>query len=159
MAYQCLLQKYVKHLIGLPRNVRALAERKGPFTSDPKPEELVVEDNSKTDEAEDKRQVGGWVRARLMRAKASESDKTPWNPKRHLTRYQMDHLRTLHSLYPNDWTKKKLATQFGISQTAVYRILHSKFVPSPEVAARQDTRARAAKQKRRFSKSNKLNTK
>ena len=150
MAYQCLLQKYVKHLIRLPRNVKTLAERKAPFISHPDFE--FEEDNSETDKRADK----GWVRAKKGE---SESEKTPWNPQKRLTRYQMDHLRALYTQYPEDWTKQKLAKQFGISVTAVCRILRSKFVPSPEVAAKQDERAKAAKQKRQELLHRKLNIK
>lgn len=74
---------------------------------------------------------------------------TPWNPVKRLTRYQMDHLRSLYNQFPELWTKKKLAEQFGISVDATRKILHSKWVPSPEVAEKQDREAKEKKLQRR----------
>ena len=59
----------------------------------------------------------------------------------------MDHLKTLHNEYK--WDLKKLQTKFGISHSAVLRILRSKFEPTDEVRQRQDKKAMEMKQERR----------
>eukprot|EP00731_Ephydatia_muelleri_P016369 Em0009g793a len=64
----------------------------------------------------------------------------------------MEHLKTLHSEQPDTWTVPKLATGFGISTSAVTRILRSKFEPSAETKERQD----ASALKRRAERGQKL---
>lgn len=66
-----------------------------------------------------------------------------------LTHEQMDHLRNLKQMQPEEWTNQKLATKFGISIQSVIRILKSKFDASPEIRARQDTKALQQRDKRR----------
>jgi len=61
----------------------------------------------------------------------------------------MDHLRTLREEQPDVWPTPKLATTFGISVSAVTRILRSKFEPLPEVLQRQDAKALQQKEERR----------
>lgn len=53
----------------------------------------------------------------------------------------MEHLKTLHKEFPDQWNTTKLQNYFGISHSAVKRILRSKFEPSQEVIARQDNKA------------------
>lgn len=64
-----------------------------------------------------------------------------WKPMKRLSRDQMDHLKTLHSGQPETWTVTKLAEGFGISTSAVTRILRSTFEPSEETRLRQDASA------------------
>ena len=64
-----------------------------------------------------------------------------WRPAKRLTHDQMDHLRNLRQMQPEEWTNKKLSEKFGISVPSVARILKSKFEASPEVRARQDAKA------------------
>lgn len=52
-------------------------------------------------------------------------------------------------MQPEEWTNQKLATKFGISLQSVIRILKSKFDASPEIRARQDTKALQQRDKRR----------
>ena len=52
-------------------------------------------------------------------------------------------------MQPEEWTNQKLATKFGISIQSVIRILKSKFDASPEIRARQDTKALQQRDKRR----------
>ena len=66
-----------------------------------------------------------------------------------LTRSQMDHLRTLHRDFPEEWTVEKLQVRFGVSFSAVKRILRSKFEPSEEVKQRQDQQVMKQCEKRR----------
>ncbi len=61
----------------------------------------------------------------------------------------MDYLRTLKQNYPEGWSVSKLASQFGISPSAVVRILKSKWEPSPEVQEKQDSRALELREQRR----------
>lgn len=72
-----------------------------------------------------------------------------WRPKKRLTHHEMDHLRTLREEQPDVWPIPKLATTFGISVSAVTRILRSKFEPLPEVLQRQDAKALQQKEERR----------
>ena len=72
-----------------------------------------------------------------------------WRPKKRLTRYEMDHLRTLKQQDPEIWTVSKLSQSFGISVSSVVRILKSKFEPLPEVQERQDARALQQREERR----------
>ena len=50
----------------------------------------------------------------------------------------MEHLRTLHKEFPGHWTIDKLGCHFGISYSAVKRILRSKFEPTEDITNRQD---------------------
>ncbi len=61
----------------------------------------------------------------------------------------MDYLRTLKQDYPEEWDVKKLASQFGVSSSAVMRILKSRWEPSPEVEEKQDKKAMELKEQRR----------
>lgn len=72
-----------------------------------------------------------------------------WQPVKRLTHEQIDHLRNLKQMQPEEWTNQKLAAMFGISIPSVIRILKSKFDAPPEVRARQDTKARRQRDERR----------
>ena len=73
----------------------------------------------------------------------------PWRPLKRLTRYEMNHLRSLRELQPEEWTDVKLATRFGVSQSAVHRILRSKFDPGSEVEERQERKVLEQRQRRK----------
>ena len=66
-----------------------------------------------------------------------------------LTHEQMDHLRNLKQMKLEEWTNQKLASKFGISVPSVIRILKSKFDATPEMRARQDTKALQQRDRRR----------
>ena len=72
-----------------------------------------------------------------------------WNPKKRLTRYQIDYLRTLRSESPELWTLRRLSKYFGISYISVVKILKSKFEPNEEVVERQDARANKLRELRK----------
>lgn len=61
----------------------------------------------------------------------------------------MDYLRTLKQEQPEEWTISKLSTSFGVSTSAVLRILKSKWDPPPSVKERQDKRAIDVREERR----------
>ena len=71
-----------------------------------------------------------------------------WRPRKRLSWYQIDHLKTLHQELPRENSIKQLADKFGISYQAVRRILKSKFEPSPEVQDRQDWQAMKQRKER-----------
>ena len=71
-----------------------------------------------------------------------------WRPKKRLSWYQIEHLKTLHRELPKENSIEQLADKFGISYHAVRRILKSKFEPSPDVQERQDRQAMRQKQER-----------
>ena len=73
----------------------------------------------------------------------------PWRPLKRLTRSEMSHMRSLRELQPEEWTAAKLSKTFGVSVSAVRRILRSKFDPSEEVGERQEKRAQEQRLKRR----------
>lgn len=72
-----------------------------------------------------------------------------WKPNKRLSWHQMEHLKTLKRMRPEEWPRAKLAQSFGISIPAVSRILRSKFEPSEETKERQDKRAKEQNVKRR----------
>lgn len=72
-----------------------------------------------------------------------------WRPMKRLTHDQMDHLRHLGQMQPDEWTNEKLAETFGISVSSVVRILKSKFEAPANVRARQDAKARRQRDERR----------
>lgn len=78
-----------------------------------------------------------------------DQEATRWSPKKKLTRYQMDYLRTLRSESPELWTLRRLSKYFGISYISVVKILKSKFQPSEEVVERQDARASKLREQRK----------
>ena len=86
-----------------------------------------------------------WKELRQKRRMGHEK----WQPTKRLTWYQIDHLKTLRTTQPDEWTLKKLADAFGISISAVTRILKSKFVPSDNIKERQDAAAAEQTRKRR----------
>lgn len=64
----------------------------------------------------------------------------------------MDHLKTLHN--EHKWDIKKLQLHFGISYTAVRKILRSKFEPTEEIRKRQDQRALELRNERKKNLTN-----
>jgi Zn-dependent peptidase ImmA (M78 family) len=72
-----------------------------------------------------------------------------WQPAKRLTWHQIEHLKTLRRTQPDVWTVKKLADAFGVSLSAVCRILKSRFEPSDEIKERQDTAAKEQTRKRK----------
>ena len=52
--------------------------------------------------------------------------RSKWTPEKRLFRHEIDHLRELKKSKPEEWTNLKLAKRFGISYSAVRRILRSK---------------------------------
>ena len=73
----------------------------------------------------------------------------PWRPLKKLTREEMDQMKGLKQLQPDEWTNSKLAKRFGVSSSAVKRILRSKFDPEPQVEERQERRVLQLREERR----------
>ena len=73
-----------------------------------------------------------------------------WRPKKRLTRSEMEHLKHLHSVLPDENSISQLASKFNISAHSVTRILSSKFEPSPAIRERQDKRALEQKEQRKL---------
>ncbi|CAG8599107.1 7296_t:CDS:2 [Paraglomus occultum] len=63
----------------------------------------------------------GWLKHRLAVKEKIEFEK--WNPKKKLSSEQMNQIQNLHQQHPDHFTVPNLATEFGISQEAVRRIL------------------------------------
>lgn len=73
----------------------------------------------------------------------------PWRPLKRLSRWEMNHMRYLRETQPDEWTHDKLTKMFGVSSSAVKRILRSKFDPSAEVEERQEKKAQQQRLKRK----------
>ncbi|KAI8051445.1 hypothetical protein BDF22DRAFT_690750 [Syncephalis plumigaleata] len=80
-------------------------------------------------------ELSGWKR-RLEEDKMTKFG--PWRPEKRVARSTMEQMRMLNQQFPDKYDIKALSAQFNISFEAVRRILHSKFVPTPEVAERQE---------------------
>ena len=87
-----------------------------------------------------------------------EPQQQRWSPRKKLTRYQMDYLRTLRSGSPELWTLRRLSKYFGISYISVVKILKSKFHPSEQIAERQDERAITLRKQRKQLLKQKMST-
>lgn len=61
-------------------------------------------------------------------------------PERKLTWDAMEEIRHLKREQPEEWTVERLAQGFSVSTDVILRVLRSKFVPSPERKAKQDTK-------------------
>lgn len=61
-------------------------------------------------------------------------------PERKLTWGAMEEIRHLKREQPEEWTVERLAQGFSVSTDVILRVLRSKFVPSPERKAKQDTK-------------------
>ncbi|CAL9702957.1 unnamed protein product [Knipowitschia caucasica] len=60
-------------------------------------------------------------------------------PERKLTWQAIDEIRYLKQEQPEEWTVARLAEGFSVSEDVILRILRSKFIPSSERKAKQDT--------------------
>lgn len=61
----------------------------------------------------------------------------------------MNHMRSLKELQPEEWTNGRLARVFGVSSSAVKRILRSRFEPSWEVEERQERKVEEQRKRRK----------
>ena len=73
----------------------------------------------------------------------------PWRPLKRLSRREMNHMRELKELQPEEWSNERLGRVFGVSGSAVRRILKSRFEPSSEVEERQERRVEEQRRGRR----------
>jgi hypothetical protein len=84
------------------------------------------------------------------KVKVEEEKKTPWRPKKIISREAQDGLRVLHSSDPEKWNRKALAETFRISPNSVRRILSSKWKPTGKTIGRQNRRAMEREQQHRI---------
>ncbi|KAI7849818.1 hypothetical protein BDC45DRAFT_447984 [Circinella umbellata] len=68
----------------------------------------------------------------------SNEQQSKWQPKKRLSRIAMNQLRDLYAMSPEHYDIPALSEKFTISQEAVRRILKSKFIPTHEIAQRQE---------------------
>uniref|UniRef100_A0A8C6U114 Neugrin n=1 Tax=Neogobius melanostomus TaxID=47308 RepID=A0A8C6U114_9GOBI len=64
-------------------------------------------------------------------------------PERKLTWDAMQEIRHLKQEQPEEWTIERLAEGFSVSKDTILRVLRSKFAPSSERQAKQDTKVMA----------------
>ncbi|XP_029362441.1 neugrin [Echeneis naucrates] len=67
----------------------------------------------------------------------------PGAPHRKLTWDAIEQIRCLKQENPEEWTVERLAQGFSVAPDVILRILRSKFVPTPERKAKQDTKVMA----------------
>lgn len=67
----------------------------------------------------------------------------PGPPERKLTWDAMEKIRYLKQEQPEEWTVERLAEGFSVSKDVIFRVLRSKFTPSLERKAKQDTKVMA----------------
>ncbi|XP_033825259.1 neugrin [Periophthalmus magnuspinnatus] len=75
------------------------------------------------------------VKYHILRRKMTPSGP----PERKLTWEAIEEIRYLKQEQPEEWTVDRLAEGFSVSKDTILRVLRSKFVPSPERKAKQDT--------------------
>ncbi|XP_042329079.1 neugrin [Sceloporus undulatus] len=94
-------------------------------------------------------------RRRLQKAMEAECG-APLQRPRSLSRQAMEQMRFLGREGPSsseEWPLWRLARGFGVSRQDALRVLRSRFVPSPERAAKQDASAARAQTPRRLGSS------
>nr|XP_002732867.1 PREDICTED: neugrin-like [Saccoglossus kowalevskii] len=74
----------------------------------------------------------------MIRARATQELSKGFKEVRVLSRDAMKQLRYLSQEHPDEWTVKRLAKSFDVSEIAVIRILKSKYVPNVRRARKQD---------------------
>lgn len=67
----------------------------------------------------------------------------PGPPERKLTWDAMEKIRYLKQEQPEEWTVERLAEGFSVSKDVIFRVLRSKFAPSLERKAKQDSKVMA----------------
>lgn len=67
----------------------------------------------------------------------------PGAPQRKLTWDAIEQIRFLKQEQPEEWTVERLAEGFSVTSDVILRVLRSKFVPPPEIKAKQDTKVMA----------------
>ncbi|XP_064156065.1 neugrin [Anguilla rostrata] len=105
---------------------------KDPFIDDPDMAE--VEDRLRAlERAEKRRQVA--MKFQRVRKQLGP----PGPPERKLSWDAMEQIRYLKQELPEEWTVARLAEGFAVSTEVIHRVLRSKFVPSAERRAKQDS--------------------
>ncbi|KAJ8257990.1 hypothetical protein GJAV_G00191920 [Gymnothorax javanicus] len=108
-----------------------------PFIEDP--EEIPqVEDTIRTVMREAKRREMAMKFHRIRKEMGS-----PGPPPRKLSWDAMEQIRYLKQEFPEEWTVSRLAEGFSVSTDVIHRVLRSKFIPSPERRAKQDSKVQA----------------
>ncbi|XP_056131206.1 neugrin [Lampris incognitus] len=64
-------------------------------------------------------------------------------PERKLSWDAMEQIRYLKNEQPEEWTVERLAEGFSVTPDIIFRVLRSKFTPTPERKAKQDAKAQA----------------
>lgn len=112
---------------------------KDPFIDDPDMAE--VEDRLRAlERAEKRRQVA--MKFQRLRKQLGP----PGPPERKLSWDAMEQIRYLKQESPEEWTVARLAEGFAVSTDVIHRVLRSKFVPSAERRAKQDSKAAVRQQ-------------
>ncbi|KAL7748463.1 Required for respiratory growth protein 9 mitochondrial [Sorochytrium milnesiophthora] len=85
-----------------------------------------------------------WKREKILRRHRDQTQ-GHWSPVKKLSREDMDKVRVLHSADPDTYSTRALSSTFKVSYEAIRRILHSKFVPTPERQRDMDTKRKEAR--------------
>ncbi|XP_036388857.1 neugrin [Megalops cyprinoides] len=132
------------------RNSRVWAEEKAAYP-DPVLKRMGRKDEFTEDPemADPEEKVLALVREERRRQRAIKFHRirkqltTPGAPERRLTRDAMEQIRYLKQEFPEEWTVPRLAEGFSVSPDVIFRVLRSKFIPSPERQAKQDSKVLA----------------
>ncbi|XP_047434510.1 neugrin [Mugil cephalus] len=86
----------------------------------------------------------GRKRQRTLKYHILRREMTPKGaPQRKLTWDAMEQIRFLKQELPEEWTVERLAEGFSVTPDVIFRVLRSKFVPSPERRAKQNAKVMA----------------
>jgi hypothetical protein len=75
--------------------------------------------------------------SKYILAKMEQAHCAAWQPKKRISRADMERVRLLHKEMPHKYNYEKLGFIFGVSRGAIGKILKSKWVPSPNIERRQ----------------------
>ncbi|XP_029995849.1 neugrin [Sphaeramia orbicularis] len=111
-------------------------------------DEEVYEGGDELEDVEDKLQAllnEGRKRQKTVKYHILRRKMTPSGaPERSLTWDAIEQIRYLKAEQPEEWTVKRLAEGFSVSPDVILRVLRTKFIPSPERKAKQDTKVMVA---------------
>ena len=84
------------------------------------------------------RPLEGWqIQKKALKEKFGSSG---WSPRKRLSPDDLEGVRTLHSMYPDEYTTPVLANHYEVSPEAIRRILKSKWRPNEEEEAKRRER-------------------
>ncbi|XP_061114327.1 neugrin [Conger conger] len=121
-------------------------QRRAQQGQDPRAKDSFIEDPDTAEVQDRLRALARDEKRRLVAIKFQRLRKElgPPPPKeRALSCDAMDQIRYLKQEFPEEWTVARLAEGFAVGTDVIHRILRSKFIPSAERRAKQDSKVTA----------------